>query len=242
MQVEVTLGSPSTLIIIFLQTKLIDPHFTALHLTTQVTDTDNHRLHLAKRRVSHHTDLIVGTVLVVSGIDKVIRSLPLSLCNVPVSLNLCEEVQRNIKHVLFWPHRTASLQRIHVIVSGRCQRQRDFIFIIVALIVTTETYEHRQLMVFKIRGVQFQGVGMHEHLQAFVLPHVDGSILVNGFRLLRTQVCNGQGKCLLITLHKLWLSRILGTSYAWRKYIVDRSLIDILFDIHGTGGHLTRPG
>ncbi len=69
LDVESSLCCPSTLVVVFAQPQLVDPHLSRLDVSREVTHTYNHRLYLSKRRVSHYADLVVRIVFVVCAVD-----------------------------------------------------------------------------------------------------------------------------------------------------------------------------
>ena len=65
LDVERARGSPSALVVIFLQAQFVDPHLARLLRTGQVSHADDHRLDLAETGITHNTDLVVGLVVVI---------------------------------------------------------------------------------------------------------------------------------------------------------------------------------
>ena len=80
---------------------------------------------------------------------------------------------------------------------------------------------------------------MDEHLQALVLAQVYGGVLVDAFRLACSHVCDGHLHSLLVSLDKLWLCRVLLSADTRWQNVVDRGLVGILLNVHGTDNHLS---
>ena len=75
---------------------------------------------------------------------------------------------------------------------------------------------------------------MGKHLDALILTQVEGGILVNRLGLTGTQILDHKAQRLFILLHQLRLRRVLSTTDARRKHIVDRSFLGIFLDAHRT--------
>ena len=88
--IQVTLCRPTAFVVVFQQTKLIDPHLTRLHFARFVAHTNHHGLHLAQRRVTHHADFVVGFVGIVVRINPIIRCLSLRFIFVSLPLEIGE--------------------------------------------------------------------------------------------------------------------------------------------------------
>ena len=183
LNVECCLCSPSSFVVILQQSQFIYPHLSRLIVNVKVAHTNNHSLHFAKSRITHHGDTVVRTVRVVVAILTIVRSSTACLRNVSCLLNVCEDIKVDVKHVLLWPHLAAVGQRITVITSCRSKFQRYQILVVVALIVASETHEHSQLVVMQVSNVILEGISMHKHLQSLILAKVYGGVLVNRLRL-----------------------------------------------------------
>ena len=61
----------------------------------------------------------------------------------------------------------------------RCELQRNLILVVVTLVVGTQSYKHSQLVVLQVRGILLQGIGMYEHLDAFILSQIHAGILIH---------------------------------------------------------------
>ena len=119
LDVHGTRGRPSTVVVGLAQSQLVDPHLTRLQSGTQVAHTDDHGLHLAERRIAHDTDAVVRLVGVVVGVQ--LREARLRL--VSLSLQVREDVQIDVEHVLLRPDNRPVARRVPSIVAGRRQLQ-----------------------------------------------------------------------------------------------------------------------
>ena len=161
-------------------------------------------------------------------------------CLITLLLHGGEELQWNIKHVLLRPYDTMFLNSVHVIVTWSWQFQRNFILVVVVLVIRTQTDEHSQLVIRKISRVLLKGVGVYEHLQTLILAKVEGCILIDSLWLTCSKIVYNHRECLFVLLNQLWLVRILSTFNSWRHYIVHRSFLVILFKAHSAYCHCTR--
>ncbi|CDD05928.1 unknown [Prevotella sp. CAG:592] len=125
-------------------------------------------------------------------------------------------------------------------MSWSGELQRNLIFVEVALVVGTESHEHRQLVVLQVCGVLFEGVGMHEHLQTLILSEVEVRVLVYCLCLTVREVCHLYVERLLVALCELRLRRVLLSTDARRQHVVHRHSVVVLLDVHGADCHLAR--
>ena len=191
-----------------------------------VAHTDHDGGYLFQRRVSEHGDLVLRLVVGVV-IDDVWDSVAYALVAcafglVPGGLGVREHLERKIEHVLLWPYRFTVGGGV-VVIQPRCgQMQRDLIFIVVIAQVGTETDEAGEVAVlqFGINALQF--LGMDEHLQVLVLPHVVARVLVHRPCVMRTEVRYAEDHRLLVLGDKLRLTGVGLTAYTRRQHIVDR--------------------
>ena len=72
LHVEGTLGSPSTLVVVFLQAQFVDPHLARLDFARNVAHTNHHGLDFAQRRVTHNAYFVVGMVFIIGSIYHII--------------------------------------------------------------------------------------------------------------------------------------------------------------------------
>ena len=233
LHVQITLCSPSSFVVVFLQSQFVDPYLARFGVARQVSHTDNHRLHLAKRRVTHDAHLIARFVLIIVREQLVVGSMSLRLCPVTLLLQLREDVERDIEHIVFRPHHAFVLSGVFVVVSRRSEFQRNLVFIEITLIVTTQPDEHRQLVVGQVSCVFKHGIGVYEHLQTTILSEVERRVLVYRLRLARPQVLHHHVERLFITLHQLRLSGVLCSVDARRQHVVHRLFVVILLDVYG---------
>ena len=189
LDVEIAVGSPSATVVVFLETELIDPHLAALHITGEVADTDNHRLHLAKGGIAENGNLVVGVVGIIGRVRSGIGGRTEGPRLVALLFDIGEDGEGHIEHVVVGPHLKDVAEVIAVVVRSRCRElQWYLIFIVVALIVGTEPNEDRQLVVLQIGCIDLFGIGMNEHLQTLVLSHVESCILIDALRLSRREI------------------------------------------------------
>ena len=174
----------------------------------------------------------------------VVACQTISLSFVALLLYLCEEVERNVYHILFWPYCHTVARRILIVNTWSSKLQWHLIFIVVALVVATQAYEYRQLVVAKVGNIVLQCVGMHKHLHTTILTKVVSGILIYTLSLVARKVCQCHRQCLLVSLGKLRLCRVLLTTDAWRHHVVDRSLVVVFLNIHSSCGKgaATRSG
>ena len=239
LHVEVARCSPTARVVIVSQAQLVHPHLTALGVGRQVAHTNDHGLDLAERGVTHDRHLVVGFVFIVGRIGAAVRGCAGGLGLVAGLLHSREERQGHVEHVLLGPHQATVGGRVHAIVRlPRRERQRNFILIIVALIVGAEAYEHRQLVVLQVGGVGVERVGMHKHLHALILPEVEGGVLVHSLRLAVTEVFDVHRQRLLVALYKLGLRGVLCSADAGRQHIIDGRLVVVLLNVDSTHRHL----
>ena len=242
LHIEVALCGPSALIVIFLESELIDPHLARLGVGREVAHTDNHGLHLTERGVTHHADAVGRIVLIVGGEEVVVGGVALSLGLVALLLHGGEHGKGYIEHVLLRPHDALVVGRVFVVVSRRGELEGHLILIVVALVVAAQAHEHRQLVVGQIGGIVDGMVGMHEHLQAAVLAQVEVGVLEHSLRLAGAQVAHHHVEGLLVALHQLRLCGVLHTRDARRQDVVDRFLVVVLLDVDSAHRHIARVG
>ncbi len=72
LHIEVSVGSPTSRVVVFLQSQLIEPHFATLLFASQVPDTDDEGLHLSERGVTHNGNLVLRVALVISLVSPVV--------------------------------------------------------------------------------------------------------------------------------------------------------------------------
>ena len=63
--IEISIGSPSTLVVMFLEAEFVYPDFTTLDIARIIAHTNHHGLHLAKARITHNGQLIVRVLAIV---------------------------------------------------------------------------------------------------------------------------------------------------------------------------------
>ena len=139
-------------------------------------------------------------------------------------------VERYVEHVLLRPHCHSSLVRVAIVVLGG-ELQWYLIFIVVALVVATQSHEDGQLVVLQVGGVLLHGVGMHKHLQSLVLSQVEVGVLIHRLCLTLGQLLYDESQCLLVVLHELRLRGVGHTTYSRRQHIVHRQLVGVLLDV-----------
>ena len=205
LNVELPTCSPTTFVVELEQTHFVHPHFTALLAVREVAHTDYHRLYLAQCWITHHADTVGRTFIVVHRELLIIACRSVSASLVALLLHICEHRNRHIEHIFYWPNRLTVLSRILVVLLFGRQFQRYFVFIVVVLVVGTQTNKHRQLIVGKVGNVRFERIGVHKHLQTLVLANIERSVFINRFRFLVAQIVHRHCQRLFVALHKLWL-------------------------------------
>ena len=105
--VEISISSPATIIIMFLESKFIHPHFTALDFSGIISHTYHHGLHLTEGRITHNGNLVVRVVTVILREWRHIGSQSLCLSLVAFLLQVSEDAERHIEHVFLWPYQFA---------------------------------------------------------------------------------------------------------------------------------------
>ena len=159
----------------------------------------------------------------------------MSLSLITLLLEIGKDAESHIKHILLRPNQLAVGRHITVVIAARSRKgERNLIFIIVILIVTTQTDEDSQLPILQICGILLQGIGMGKHLNTLILTEVESSILVYRLGFSTGQIPDNKTQSLLVGFYQLWLTRILLTTDARRQDIIDRSLLGIFLKIHGT--------
>jgi len=111
------------------------------------------------------------------------------------------------------------------------QCQRNFILIIVILIIRPQTDENRQVTVGKVIDIELRSLSMRKQLQAFILTQVVVRILIDGACIHRCQICYFQRKRLFVLLAYLRLARVQYASNTRRQDVVDRIAIAVFFYI-----------
>ena len=100
--------------------------------------------------------------------------------------------------------------------------QRDLVFVVVIAQVGTETDEAGEVAVLQVGIDALQFLGMDEHLQVLVLPHVVARVLVHRPCVMRTEVCYAEDHRLLVLRDELRLTGVGLTAHTRRQHIVDR--------------------
>ena len=242
LHIEIALGSPSSLVVVFLQSQLIHPHLARLDISGEVSHTDNHGLHLAERRVAHDAHLVGWIVFVVGSEELVEGCGAVALGEVALLLEGGEDIEGYVEHVFLGPYDALVGGRIFVVMAGGGKFQRYLILIVVALVVAAKADEDGELVVGEVGDILVERVGVDEHLQPAILAQVEGGVLVHTLRLAGAEVVDHDVEGLLIVFHQLGLGGVLHTRDARREDIVDGGLVVVLLDIHGTHRHISRVG
>ena len=177
--------------------------------------------------------------LIVSAVYLVERRRPLCLGDVTLFLQLGEDVEAHVEHVLLGPYLLAVGRGVAAVVTAVGGETEGYlVLIVVVLVVASETYEDSQLVVLQSCGVGHEVVGVGEHLHALVLSEVERRVLVHPLRLPVAEVLHHHVEGLLVTLHELWLRRVGDACDARGKDVVHWCLVVALLDVHCT--HLER--
>ena len=240
LNVKLTTRSPAAFVVKLEQTHFVHPDFTALFTARKVTHTNYHCFYFAQCRISHHTDTVGWVLLIVHRKLSIETCRSVSTTNIALLLHIGEYRDRHIEHIVFRPDSLTILSWILVVLLFGSQFQRNFVLVIVILVVGTQADEYCQLIIGKIRNIWLERIGMHKHLQTLVLPNVERSILVDGFRFFISQIMHRHGQSLLVALHKLWLWWVLLARDAWRKNVVYRCFIVVFLDTHCSYRHCPR--
>ena len=156
-----------------------------------------------------------------------------SLSLVAVLLEVGEYREREVYVVAFRPY-DCPVGRVFILAvqSVRSERQRHLVLVVILAQVATETYEARQVGVVQIGDIVDKLLGMHKHLKALVLAHIEPRLLIDSSRVVWREVGDAHLQRLLVLLTHLSLARVALTLDARRQDIIDRSLVGILLHIH----------
>ena len=240
--IQGTLCGPTAIIAVFLQAKLVGPYFHRLGCTGIVTHADHDGLHLAQGRVTHDAYLVVRPVVVVDGEECGQVGIAEALLAVACLFHFGEHREVDVQHILFRPYGAALFGGISVVASGCRQLQGNFVFVEVVLVVRAEPDEDTGLIVFRFGYILGQRVGMDEHLEVFVLAHVQVGVLVHGAGVSRSQVTYRQREGLFVVFGQLALCRIHYAADARRQYVVHRCLVVVFFDVDSRYFHASVRG
>ena len=150
-------------------------------------------------------------------------------------LEIGKDAESHIKHILLRPDQLTVGRHITIVIAAWSREgEWNLIFIIVILIVTTQTDKDSQFSILQVCCILFQGIGMGKHLNTLILTKIESRILVYSLCFSTGQVLDNKAQSLFVGFHQLWLTRILFTTDARRQYVVDRSLLGIFLKIHGT--------
>ena len=164
LDIEVTLGSPSSAVGEFLETELISPYLYALYGTSVVANTYHDGLHLGQCGITHDGDTVAGVSLVVFREELVdAGDIGTYLC-ITLFLQVGEEFQIDIHHILFGPYGTTGNSTVGIVGTFGCQLHGYLVFVEVALIVRTQTKEYTTFAVGSFCDILGQCIGMQEEL------------------------------------------------------------------------------
>ena len=241
--VECSRGSPATLVDHVDEAQLVDPHLAGLDGAGQVAHTNHHGLHLAERRVTHDADAVVLVVGVVVGIERGEAGRTHGAGLVAGLLQLGEQREVDVEHVLQRPHGTAvvGIEPVVVVAVGG-ELQGDDVLVVVVLIVTAQTDEDGQLVILQRRGIVDEVVGMDEHLHVAVEAQVEGGVAVDGLRLAAGEILHHHVEGLLVGLGELGLRGVGDARDARRQHVVDGAFVVVFLNIDGTDLQRTAVG
>ena len=150
-----------------------------------------------------------------------------------------EDAERHVEHIFLGPDGATVVGRIAVVVAFGREREGNFVFVIVRFVVATEAHEHGQLVVAEHRRVLLEGIGVDEHLDAFVLPQVEHRVAIDGLRLVVAEVGDGHCECLLVVFDELGLRGVGVAADSRRQHVVHRRFIVVFLDVHCADGHFS---
>ena len=206
-------------------------------MLTVVAHTDHDGTDVLQRRISKHGNFVLRLVIrvIVDDIrDGVAYTfVACSFCLITCGLRVRQHFQREVEHVIFRPHGLAVGGGVVVIDARLGQNERNLVFVVVVAQVATHTDEARQVAVFEFRVDGTHLLGMNEHLQVLVLPHVIAGILIHRSCVVRTEVHHAQNHRLLVLRNQLSLTRIGLTAHTRWQHIVNRRTGTVLLDVHG---------
>ena len=138
-------GCPASLFVEVSHAQFVHPYLTAFDVFGIVTHSDHDRFHFGKARVTDDTDFVQLAIRIVFRVEPCETHIALSFPPGAVTshLQVGQHFHTEIDHVFCRPDGLAVVLAAIVVVSGRCQVQRNFIFVIVVFIVGAETQEDR---------------------------------------------------------------------------------------------------
>ena len=205
LDVQGALCCPSAVVAVFLQAKLVGPYFHRLGFAGIVAHAYHDGLHFSQGRVTHDAYLVVRPVVVVDGEECGQVGVAEALFSVACLFYFGKHREVDVQHVLFGPHGTALVGGVSVVPSGSRQLQGNFVFVEIVLVVRTEADKDTGLVVFRFGYVLGQRVSMYEHLEVFILAHVQVGILVHGTGVSCGQVADRQREGLFVVFCQLAL-------------------------------------
>ena len=233
LHIHVALCSPTAFVVVTLHTKLVHPHFYGVGATSVVSHTNHHRLDFAQRWITHHANLVVWTAFVVHGEELGVACFATQTCLVAFMLDVGQCLEVDINHVLYRPNSLTALSGVGVVSTFWRDSQWHFVFVVIALVIRTQTEECAHLEVFQTL-IAFESIGVDEHLQMLVLAEVEVHGLIYTTCIARREVLNDNGERLLVFLSDLRLAWVCHTTDAWRQHVVDWSLVVVLLNIHSS--------
>ena len=181
-------------------------------MLTIIADTDHDGRYLLQGRVTKDGDLVLRFVVRVV-VDDVRDGVAYAFVAgtfgfVASHLGVRQYLKREVEHICRRPHFLAVGCIIIVILTRRRQMQRDLVFVVVIPEVRTQTDEAGQIAVFQLRIDTAHLLGVDEHLQVLVLPHVVSRVLIHRPGIMRREVHDPHHHRLLVLRNQLCLTRI----------------------------------
>ena len=235
-EVEVPLGSPAAALVEIGYAQFVNPHCSVACNARFVAHTDENHPHIAERRVTYHAHLVGGVLGVVSRIHRVEGDGGAigTLGGVALKFDIGKHACGAVEHIGFGPHYILVGGAVGVVFPRGCNREGDFILVVVLLDVATEANKHRKVAVFEGTFLVDERFNVGKHLQALVEAQVELGVAIHSAGVAGFEVAHLERERLLVELGGLSLPGIDDSGYSRRKHIVDRLCAVVLLDIHRT--------
>ena len=196
-------------------------------------------MHIAQTRITDNGYLVFGFIGVEFGIGFCVRhrSTLVFLC-ISVIFDIGQQFEREIEHIRFRPHDFCIGFARRIDAFGR-QFQRNFVLVIVVLVIAAQANEHRQFVVVQFAHIVEHVFGVGKHLQPPILAHIQRNVFIDGARIAGCQIVHTHNHRLFVFLRQLRLAGVGFARYAGRQHIVHRRFFIVLFDAHRRHVHGT---